>query len=58
MPSLGLVALRSGDSQEDAQPMVDAIGKLIINCGLLETGEFNPQVHHWLVLASVLEPIA
>lgn len=36
MPSLGLVALRSEDSQEDAQPMVDAIGKLIINCGLLE----------------------
>ena len=37
MPSLGLVALRSEDSQEDAQPMVDVIGKLIINCGLLET---------------------
>lgn len=37
MAYLGFVALRSEDSQEDAQPMVDAIGKLIINCGLLET---------------------
>jgi len=37
MSFLGLVALRSEDAQEDAQPMVDALGKLIINCGLLET---------------------
>ena len=37
MPDLGLVALRSEGAPGDAQPMVDAIGKLIINCGLLET---------------------
>jgi len=32
----GVIALRSEDSPKDAQPMVDAIGKLVINCGLLE----------------------
>ena len=36
MSSFGLVALRSEDSQEDAQPIIDALGRLIINCGLLE----------------------